>query len=254
MKIASWNINSIKARLDHLKNWLGTAQPDAVLLQELKGESFPVQDIESAGYHTCYIAQKAYNGVAILTKNSVNALCSALPGDEADVQARYIEADVNGVRVINIYLPNGNPVGTEKYAYKLAWMDRLHARLQDLRTQNIPFIIGGDFNVIPEDQDCHDPAAWSGDALFLPETRRKWRALLNLGLVDCFRAFNPHAGEYTFWDYQAGAWQRNNGIRIDHFLASPAIADRLTGCTIDKTPRSWDKASDHTPIIVEIAA
>ncbi len=253
MKIASWNDNSIKARLDHAKDWLQSVQPDALMLQELKGESFPSAEFEAIGYHACYVGQKAYNGVALLTKVPLNPVCVALPGNDEDTQARYIEADLNGTRLINIYLPNGNPLGTEKFDYKLAWMDRLHARLKSYRDLKIPFLIGGDFNVIPEAIDCYDPSAWMGDALFAPETRARWRALLNLGLTDCYRALHPNTQEFTFWDYQAGAWQRNNGIRIDHFLASPAVADRILSCTIDKTPRGWDKASDHTPIVIEIA-
>ncbi len=253
MKIASWNVNSIKARLDHALQWLQDTAPDALMLQELKGETFPSEAFEAIGYHASYVGQKAYNGVAILTKTPHEPLCRALPGNADDVQARYIETDLNGIRLINIYLPNGNPLGTEKFDYKLAWMDRLYTQLKSYRDSQIPFMIGGDFNIIPDNIDCYDPAAWANDALFAPESRARWRALLNLGLTDCFRALHPQLQEFSFWDYQAGAWQRNNGIRIDHFLASPAIADRVTSCVIDKTPRGWDKASDHTPIVVEIA-
>lgn len=253
MKIATWNVNSIKQRLDHLKNWLDANQPDAVFLQELKGEEFPTASVEECGYSCLVKGQKAYNGVAILTKSPAEKIADILPGDDTDVQARYLEADMSGVRLINIYLPNGNPVGTEKFSYKLAWMDRLYLRLKDLREQNIPFVIGGDFNIIPEDRDCYDPAAWMGDALFVPESRAKFRKILNLGLTDAFRVHNKDSHQYTFWDYQAGAWQRDLGIRIDHFLMSPAITDRLIGCSIDRTPRGWDKASDHTPVIIEIS-
>lgn len=249
-KIASWNVNSIKARLSHVQEFLKAHQPDILFLQELKGESFP--DI-SSDYQAVFVNQKAYNGVAILSKTPVDVIATKLAGDDADDQARYIEADWNGIRLINIYLPNGNPLGTDKFDYKIKWMNRLFDRLHELRSGRVPFLIGGDFNVIPEDKDCFDPALWRGDALFHPETVNQFRRLLNLGLTDALRVFNPDAETYSFWDYQAGAWPRNRGIRIDHFLTSPPLTDRLTGCFIDKTPRGWDSPSDHTPIIVEIS-
>lgn len=252
MKIASWNVNSIKARLTHVKRWLAGSQPDVLLLQELKGESFPAEEFEAMGYQSMAVTQKAYNGVAVLYKGEATMITDALPGDETDTQARFIDSEYHGIRIINIYLPNGNPAGTEKYDYKLAWMDRLLAYLKPLRDQNIPFVIGGDFNVIPEDRDCHDPKAWADDALFLPQTRAKWRALLNLGLYDAFRISDDRSGQYTFWDYQRGAWQKDHGIRIDHFLLSPGIVDQLNSCVIDCQPRGEEKASDHTPIILDI--
>jgi exodeoxyribonuclease-3 len=175
-----------------------------------------------------------------------------LPGDETDEQARYLEVEINATRLINIYAPNGNPVPGDKYDYKLRWMARLHAHLKSLRAQNISFAIGGDFNIIPEEKDCWDPKVWIQDALFRIESRYALRTLLNLGLTDAFRVNNTAAGQYTFWDYQAGCWPKNFGIRIDHFLLSPQLADRLVSCTIDTGPRNWDKPSDHTPIIVEI--
>ena len=251
MKIASWNVNSIRQRTEHLKTWLESVQPDAVFLQELKGETFPAE--EFAGYHALTKGQKAYNGVAILTRTPATLLRDELPGNSDDTQARYLEAELDGVRLINIYLPNGNPVGTEKYVYKLAWMDRLYMHLKNLRENQIPFLVGGDFNIIPAEGDCYDPVVWSTDALFCPTSRAKFTQLMSLGLTDAFRIFNSEDHQYTFWDYQAGAWPRDLGIRIDHFLLSPAIADRALSCTIDKTPRGWDKASDHTPILVEIA-
>lgn len=254
MKIASWNVNSVKARLEHVKSWLALRQPDILMLQELKGLEFPAEIFAEIGYKSAAVTQKAYNGVAILARQEMDVVLEALPGDEQDVQARYLEVETGGVRVINIYLPNGNPVGTDKFSYKLAWMERLYKRLAVLRAAEVKFAIGGDFNVIPEDEDCHDPAAWRGDALFQPESRNAYRALLNLGLTDALRAVNKAAGEYTFWDYQAGAWPRNKGIRIDHFLLAPALADRLADCVIDREPRGWEQPSDHTPIIVEIAA
>lgn len=252
MKIASWNVNSVKSRLSHVKDWLAASNPDILMLQELKGLEFPAADFAALGYKSAAVPQKAYNGVALLSRHDIKVELEALPGDPADEQARYLEATINGLRVINIYAPNGNPVGTEKFSYKLAWLDRLKARLEDLRRQEAPVAIGGDFNIIPEGKDCHDPAVWINDALFRLESRRKFRAMLNCGYTDAFRVLNDAPGQYTFWDYQAGAWQRNKGIRIDHFLLSPVVADRLTGCTIDKEPRGRDKASDHTPIIVEL--
>jgi len=252
MKIVTWNVNSIKARLDHVKKFLTETQPDVLMVQELKGTEFPEGQFD--GYETAHVAQKAYNGVAVFSKTPIEVIASALPGDESDEQARYIEFETNGMRLINIYLPNGNPVDTEKYDYKLAWMDRLYTRLKELRDQDIPFVIGGDFNVIPEAKDCHDPKAWEDDALFRLQTRHKFRAVLNLGLTEAFRVFDSRSERYSFWDYQAGARQRNNGIRIDHFLLSPEMADRAQGCMIDETPRDWDKPSDHTPVILELAA
>jgi exodeoxyribonuclease-3 len=262
IKIASWNVNSIKARLEHVKRWLSVNAPDILMIQELKGLDFPHETFKELGYNTKAVTQKAYNGVAIFSKEPQKVILDHLPqnknSDEDDEQARYLEIDYpNGdstIRVINIYLPNGNPVteDSEKYPYKLAWMDRLYHRLASLRRDNIPFVIGGDFNVIPHDDDCHDPKAWKGDALFRQETHAKWRALLNLGLTDAFRVLHQEAGHYSFWDYQRGAWQNNHGIRIDHFLLSPPLTDRLKSCVIDKTPRGEEKASDHTPIILEL--
>ncbi|NCC21782.1 MAG: exodeoxyribonuclease III [Alphaproteobacteria bacterium] len=252
MKIASWNVNSIKARLTHVKDWLATAQPDVLLLQELKGLEFPDMEFTALGYHSKCVCQKSYNGVATLSKSDIDVICDYLPNPGEDDQARYLEADINGLRVINIYLPNGNPAPGEKFDYKLGWMDRLYARLKALREARVPFLVGGDFNVIPEDRDCYDATAWEGDALFRPESRAKFRALLNLGLYDAFRIFNSEPGQYTFWDYQAGRWQKNQGIRIDHFLCSPEVTDRLANCAIDRDPRGKEKPSDHTPVIVEV--
>lgn len=254
MKIAIWNVNSIKARAEHVATWLGTQQPDALMIQELKGLEFDPQPFETIGYHTLFIGQKAYNGVAILTKAPASLILDKLPGDDSDEQARYIEIDYNGIRLINIYAPNGNPVDSEKFPYKLGWLARLRARLAELRRDNIAFVIGGDFNIIPEERDCYDPKAWENDALFRLESRQAFRAIMNLGLTDAFRVRNQQDQQYTFWDYQAGAWPQNKGIRIDHFLLSPVIADKLINCMIDKEPRGWDKASDHTPVLLEIAA
>jgi len=254
MKIASWNVNSIKARKEHVLKYLQDTDLDVLMVQELKGLEFPAEDFKAIGYETAAVTQKAYNGVAVFSKAPITVILDHLPGDKTDEQARYIEFETNGTRLINIYLPNGNPIGTEKFTYKIAWMERLRLRLKELKDNNIPFAIGGDFNVIPEDKDCHDPKAWAGDALKQPESIAAFRALINLGLNEAFRIYNKSPGHYSFWDYQAGAWQKDNGIRIDHFLLSPEIADRIQSCTIDKAPRGWDKPSDHTPIIIEIAA
>lgn len=253
MKIASWNVNSIKARLDHAGSWLERHRPDVLMLQELKGLEFPAEAFAAQGYESAFVSQKSYNGVAMLSRRPLEIVARALPGDEADEQARYLEADLDGVRLINIYLPNGNPVGTEKFTYKLAWMKRLHRRLAALRQDGVPVAVGGDFNVIPADRDCHDPQAWADDALFQPESRAWFRALLSLGYYDAFRVLHEEGGHYTFWDYQAGAWPANKGIRIDHFLLSPCLTDRLESCTIDAAPRGMERASDHTPIVVEWA-
>jgi exodeoxyribonuclease-3 len=252
MRIATWNVNSIKARIDHVKHWLGAQKPDVLMIQELKGEVFPFADFESLGYHAAAVTQKTYNGVATLSPHPIEPLLEKLPGDDTDEQSRYLETRINGIRFINIYLPNGNPVDSDKYPYKLRWMARLKDRLAALRAMADPFVIAGDFNVIPQDEDCYDPKAWAEDALFRPETRRMYRSILNLGLTDAYRVFHRGGGHYTFWDYQAGAWQRNNGIRIDHILLSPIIADRLEACLIDKDPRGLEKASDHTPVMAVI--
>tara|TARA_B100000242_G_scaffold147187_1_gene104923 strand:- start:2205 stop:2972 length:768 start_codon:yes stop_codon:yes gene_type:complete len=253
MKITSWNVNSINARLDHVKKYLDAYQPDILMLQELKTMDFPAIEFESLGYQSEAVTQKSYNGAAILSRHDIKLVHSALPGNEGDEQSRYLEADINGIRVINIYLPNGNPVGTEKFTYKLDWMQHLYNRLALLRQQRTPFVIGGDFNIIPENIDVHDPKAWQDDALFKPESRAIFRKYLNLGLTDAYRALHPGAQAFTFWDYQAGAWPQNKGIRIDHFLLSPRLADRLEACDIHKDPRGWDRPSDHTPIQVTIS-
>lgn len=249
-KITSWNVNSIKARLTHVQHFLDEHKPDVLFLQELKGESFPEL---SNDYHVLFKGQKAYNGVAILSRTPALLISDRLEGDDADNQARFLEVDWNNIRLINIYLPNGNPLGTDKFDYKIKWMKRLFDKLNELRMTRIPFLIGGDFNVIPEDRDCFDPNLWRDDALYHPETVKQFRRLINLGLTDSFRVFNQNAKEYTFWDYQAGAWPRNKGIRIDHFLTSPAITDRLINCTIDKSQRDKESPSDHVPIILEVS-
>jgi exodeoxyribonuclease-3 len=253
MKIASWNVNSIRARLDHVTTWLKQQQPDVLLMQELKAEEFPALIFKALGYESVAVTQKAYNGVAVLSRYPMETIHTTLAGDEADSHARYLEMTIEGIRVVNIYLPNGNPVGTEKFAYKLAWMDRLIKEMTVWKEEGLPALIGGDFNVIPEDIDCHKPASWMRDALFQPEPRARYRALLALGYTDAFRALHPdESGQFTFWDYFRQAFEHNRGIRIDHFLLSPALAERLQSCVIDRGPRALLKPSDHTPIIVEL--
>ncbi|MGP1396618.1 MAG: exodeoxyribonuclease III [Inquilinaceae bacterium] len=251
LTIATWNVNSVKARLPNVLDWLREAAPDVVLLQELKCETaaFPGLEFEALGYNIALSGQKSYNGVALLSKRPLDDVAIGLPGDPDDTQARYIEATVGDLRVGSLYLPNGNPPDTEKYTYKLKWMARLEDHASALLATEQPFALGGDYNVIPAAEDCYDPAAWRGDALYLPETRRAFRTLVNLGLTDAYRALHTEPGAYTFWDYQGGAWPADKGIRIDHFLLSPQAADRLTACTIDRAPRDRPKASDHTPVL-----
>ncbi len=258
MIVASWNVNSINARLSHVSSWLQTAAPDVLLLQELKGTEFPEEHFRALGYQSAAVTQKAYNGVAVLSRLPIETVGTTLAGDEADSHARYLESVIDTpagerIRVVNIYLPNGNPIGTDKFLYKLAWMDRLIQQMMTWRSDEVPTLIGGDFNVIPEDIDCDKPANWTRDALFQPEPRERYRAMLGLGYVDAFRTLHPgEGGLFTYWDYFRMAFERNRGIRIDHFLLSPALAPRLVRCEIDKAPRAEYKPSDHTPIVIEI--
>lgn len=258
MKIASWNVNSVKARLPAVVAWLRQAAPDAVALQEIKtvAEAFPREDFEDLGYNCIVCGQKTYNGVALLTKRPPEDVVCALPGDESDAQARYVEALIPGdrgfVRLAGLYAPNGNPVGGDKFAYKLAWMERLQARASALLANEEPLALIGDYNVIREDRDCYDPAAWTQDALFHPEARAALRRLLNLGLTDAFRARQPTAEQYTFWDYQGGAWAKNLGLRIDLILLSAQGLDRMKDCGIDREVRAGDRPSDHAPVWCEL--
>ncbi len=256
MKIATFNVNSIKVRLPILLAWLEEVKPDVVCLQEIKclAGDFPALELKGLGYHAEVVGQRSYNGVALLSKAPAQDVANGLPGDDADEQARYVEATIEGVRIASLYLPNGNPVPTEKFAYKLAWMKRLKARAEALLAQEIPFVLAGDYNVCPTDADVFDPAAMRDDALCQPESRRRFRALINLGLVDAFRVFHPEPHRYSFWDYQQGRWYRDEGLRIDHLLLSPQAADRLVAADIDKSPRGREKASDHTPVWCEIRA
>jgi exodeoxyribonuclease III len=259
MKIATWNINGIKARLEGALAWLRETAPDVACFQEIKSptEAFPTEPFAALGYNVAVHGQKGFNGVAVLSKRPIDEVSvRGLPGDAADEHARYIEVCVprsGGIlRIGNLYLPNGNPIGTDKFVYKLAWMKRFEIHARGLLELEEPFFLLGDYNVIPEEIDAKDPNAWRDDALFQPETRAGFRALLNLGLTDAVRTCLPGAGIYTFWDYQAGAWQKDRGIRIDHILASPQAADRIVAAGIDKFTRAWEKPSDHVPAWVEV--
>lgn len=255
MRIATWNVNSIKVRLEAVCGWLTANQPDVLLLQELKctDDAFPREAISALGYAVETVGQKTYNGVAILSRHTIDVTARRLPGDETDEQARYLEARIAGLRIASIYLPNGNPAPGDKFTYKLGWMDRLNAHAAHLLHTGEPVVLGGDYNIIPEAEDCWDPAEWRDDALFRLESRQRFRALLNQGWTEAFRACDPSPGRYSFWDYQKGRWSRDEGIRIDHLLLSPQAADRLVSCTIDRAPRAQDKASDHTPVIVTLS-
>jgi exodeoxyribonuclease-3 len=258
MRIATWNVNSIRQRMDSLQAWLKERQPDIVCLQEIKcvDEAFPREPLEALGYNVAVHGQKTFNGVALLSKLPFDEVAPGLIGDSSDVQARFLEALVstkNGVvRVVSLYLPNGNPAPGDTYYYKLKWMDRLIKFSYERLKLEEPFVLAGDYNVIPAAADAKRPEAWTKDALFLPQTREKFRALLNLGFTDAIRASSDASDLYSFWDYQAGSWQKNDGIRIDHLLLSPQAADRLTDAGIDKHVRSWDKPSDHVPVYVDL--
>ena len=259
IRIATWNVNSVKQRVDNIVTWLNERAPDIVCLQEIKcvDDAFPAEPFESLGYNVAVHGQKTFNGVALLSKHPFDEVTPRLPGEDTDDQARFLEAVVSTasgvVRVANLYLPNGNPPNTEKYQYKIKWMNRLIEYAHQRLPLQEALVLAGDFNVIPTPADVHDPAAWAGDALYLPQTRERFRALTHLGLTDALRAVSDDPGLYTFWDYQAGAWQKNNGIRIDHLLLSPQAADRLVAAGIDKHVRSWEKPSDHVPVWIELA-
>jgi len=262
MKIASFNVNGIKARLPALLDWLREAEPDVALLQEIKSvdEGFPRIEIEELGYNIETHGQKGFNGVAILSKLAIEDVVRGLPpideNDDGDEQARWIEGTVvgetNAVRVCGLYLPNGNPAPGPKYDYKLAWMARLEARARALLASEEIVLMAGDYNVIPEPCDAENPARWATDALFLPETRAAWRRVVNLGFSDAIRETTQAGGVYSFWDYQRGAWERDDGIRIDHFLLTPQAADRLAGAGIDSTLRGRERPSAHVPVWVTL--
>ncbi len=254
MRIATFNVNSINARLPRVTEWLSAEQPDVVCLQELKclDHKFPAEPIEDLGYNISIHGQKTYNGVAILSKRPIEDVMVGLPGDDSDEQARYLEATIDGIRVAAIYLPNGNPAPGPKFDYKLRWMDRLIDRARQLLADEETFVLAGDYNVCPTDDDVYNPVGWQDDALCRPESRNRYRQLINMGLTDGIRAFNPQAHFYTYWDYTGGAWQKDNGLRIDHLLLSPAAADRLLDSGVDKEPRGGERPSDHTPAWVEL--
>ena len=257
MKIASFNINGIKARTPALISWLKASNPDVVLLQEIKSvdEAFPKETYEDLGYNVETHGQKSFNGVAILSKYPLREIDRGLPGDESDEQARWIEATICAsyeIKICCLYLPNGNPLPGPKYDYKLAWMDRLYLRAQELLRSEQITLMAGDFNIIPQAEDAASPEVWKNDALFKIESRSKFRKIINLGFSDAFRACNEGPGHYSFWDYQAGAWDRNDGIRIDHFLLSPNCSDLLTDCKIDSSIRALEKPSDHVPIWIKL--
>lgn len=258
MRIATWNINGVKARIESLLTWLRETEPDVACLQEIKSvtEGFPADRLAEAGYQCAVHGQKGFNGVAILSKLPMEDVVMGFPGEPDTGQSRYIEALVTGdagiCRVGCLYLPNGNPIGTEKFSYKLAWMAAFESYVRGRLTLEEPLVLAGDYNVIPMPADARRPKAWTGDALFQPETRTAFRRLAGLGLTDAVRACHPGAGVYTFWDYQAGAWQKDDGIRIDHLLLSPQAADRLSAAGIDRFTRGWEKPSDHVPAWVEL--
>jgi exodeoxyribonuclease-3 len=260
MKVATFNINGIKARIEVLRRWLESARPDVVVLQEIKSvdEGFPREIFEEMGFHVETHGQKAFNGVAILSRHPLEDVTRGLPGDDADEQARWIEATVVGqkraVRICGLYLPNGNPAPGPKFDYKLGWMARMEARARELLAGEEPVVMAGDYNVIPMAEDAAKPESWREDALFRPESRGAFRRIVNLGFTEAFRARVQGPGHYSFWDFQAGAWDRNNGIRIDHLLLSPQAADLLADVQIDKEERGRDKPSDHVPVWVELDA
>jgi len=260
MRIYTFNINGIKARIEALSRWLTDVRPDVVLLQEIKSvdEGFPRSLFEDMGYRVETHGQKGFNGVAILSRLPLEDVVRGLPGDETDEQARWIEATVIGaagaVRVAGLYLPNGNPAPGPKFDYKLGWMARMEARARELLAREEPVVLAGDYNVIPQPEDAAMPEAWVEDALFRPESRAAYRRICHLGYADAFRLRVQGPGHYSFWDYQAGAWERNNGIRIDHLLLSPQAADLLADVGIDKGERGRDKPSDHVPVWVDLAA
>ena len=254
MRIATWNVNSVRQRIEHLVTWLKECSPDIVCLQEIKctDDAFPRLEIEALGYNVVTHGQKTFNGVALLSKLPFDETRSGLDGDVEDVHARFLEGVVSlkhgVVRIACLYLPNGNPPNTEKYPYKLKWMSRLRDYTRERLKTEEPLILAGDFNVIPAAADVSNPEAWVEDALFRPETRESFQALLGLGLTDALRAVTDAPGQYTFWDYQAGAWQKNAWIRIDHLLLSPQASDRLVEVGIDSYVRAWEKPSDHVPV------
>jgi exodeoxyribonuclease-3 len=252
MKIASWNVNSIRARMHVVPQWVKENAPDVMLMQELKGEIFPSDTFEDLGYQSVAVTQKSYNGVAVLSRTPIEVDCSTLPGDEADSHARFLETRIDGLRIVNLYAPNGNPPHSDKFAYKLAWMDRLAEKMRGWLADGVPTLIGGDWNVIPTDMDCHKPSSWMKDALFQPEVKERYAKLLDTGWTDTWRWLHPDTKEFTYWDYFRLAFEHNRGIRIDHFLITPGVKERVQSCEIDRAPRALEKPSDHAPIVLTL--
>jgi exodeoxyribonuclease-3 len=254
MKIATWNVNSLKVRLPHVLDWLEGARPDILCLQETKttDENFPVAAIKTAGYHCVYSGQKTYNGVAILSRTPATDILTDIPGLE-DPQRRILGATIGSLRVLNLYVVNGQEVGSEKYTHKLQWLERVAEHVRDQLGKHAHFVTLGDFNIAPEDRDVHDPDAWRERILCSTPERDALRKLLQSGLVDTYRLFEQEADSYSWWDYRAAAFRRNMGLRIDLILASTPLADRCTACTIDKEPRRLERPSDHAPVIAEFS-
>jgi exodeoxyribonuclease-3 len=255
MRIATFNVNGVNGRLPVLLRWLADARPDVACLQELKApqEGFPLAAVRDAGYHAIWHGQKSWNGVAILAREGEPVEAArALPGEPDDVQSRYLEATVGGVRVGCLYLPNGNPAPGPKFDYKLRWFDRLTRYAASLIKRRTPVVLAGDYNVIPTEIDVYKPESWMTDALFLPESREAYRRLVAQGWTDAVRHLHPEERIYTFWDYFRNAWGRNAGLRIDHLLLNPAAARRLVAAGVDREVRGWEKASDHAPTWIEL--
>ena len=260
MRITSWNVNSINARITHLERFIKEDQSDIYMLQELKctNDNFPYEQIKKLGYHSNVSGQKAWNGVALISKKPLQIINTNIPSYKDDINARFIETEINlslikkNIRLINIYLPNGNPIETEKFKYKINWMKKFNEYILELIKNNIPIIIGGDFNVIPTDDDVYSPENFKNDACAHPITRKYYRILINMGFTDTVKYFLEGKTNWTFWGYRGGGWQKGNGLRIDHFLTSPEITDLIKSVNINRDPRSWEKASDHTPVTLEL--
>jgi exodeoxyribonuclease III len=254
VKIAAWNVNSIRARLPNVVGWLKAAAPDVVLLQETKtlDETFPAAEIEDLGYNAALRGQKTYNGVAVLSKRPIDVILRALPGEEGDEEARYLEVFTGGLTVASVYVPQGQIVGTERFAYKLRFLERLAARVRDLQATEEAWLLGGDFNVAPNDGDVWNPRAMDGEVCFHPDERARLRRILYMGVTDAVHAFHPEPGRFSYWDYRGNALAKNEGWRIDHLLLSPQAADRVTDADVDTAPRALDKASDHAPVYCEL--
>jgi exodeoxyribonuclease III len=256
MKIATYNVNGVNGRLPVLLRWLNETTPDIVCLQELKApqEKFPEKAVEDAGYHSIWHGQKSWNGVAILARDGKpEEVRRALPGDPDDIHSRYIEATIGGIRIGCLYLPNGNPAPGPKFDYKLSWFERLTVHANELFASGIPVVLTGDYNVMPTEMDVYKPERWVDDALFRPETRAAFKKLVAQGWTDAIRKLYPNDIIYTFWDYFRNAYGRNAGLRIDHFLLSPAVNKRLLGAGVDRDVRGWEKSSDHAPVWIELA-